>query len=258
MNRATMLSLFPAMAAALLSGGATPARAGILPSDGVYGGRTYNQWQTLWWQRLLSIPVVNDQHPVINGGAFPGADGVEFLTGVGGGVVIDITISDNTALFLPVFNIESSVFEPAPFHGDDEASLRANSNGLLDQAYDLFASLDGAPVDLSSFRFDSPLFQWGPLPQDNLFQYFGMDAPAGTTSLAVDAGYYLLVTPLSKGLHTLHFGGKLDAIGAAIDTTYRVNVVPEPGGGVLLAAGAAASLVFARRRRTRSSSSVGG
>ena len=57
------------------------------------------------------------------------------------------------------------------------------------------------PVDLTPFRFVSPLFTWGPVPADNI-----VGAPAGTTSDAVDAGYYLLLTPLTVGSHTIHFG----------------------------------------------------
>ena len=124
------------------------------------------------------------------------------LTGVGGGACLNLTISASTAIFLPIFDIESSIYEPAPFHGDDEASLTANSTGLLDESTGLFAEIDGVAVDLPSYRFVSPMFTWGPLPADNI-----LGAPAGTTSQAVDAGYYLLLTRLGVGSRTIRFGG---------------------------------------------------
>ena len=52
-----------------------------------------------------------------------------FLSGVGGGVTIDLTIPAGTALFFPVINAECSVIEPDPFHGDSEEELRACANG---------------------------------------------------------------------------------------------------------------------------------
>src|SRR4051794_19524863 len=117
-----------------LTGLTTQARAGILPSDGSYAGRTYNDWQVLWWQTAFATPIVNGDHPLFSGGVLGEVDGVVMLTGVFGVASLDLTISDNTAIFFPVANSESSVFEPPPFHGDDEASLRANSVALLDQA----------------------------------------------------------------------------------------------------------------------------
>ena len=63
--------------------------------------------------------------------------------------------------------------------------------------------------------------------EDNLFEFFGLDAPAGTTSPAVDAGVYLLLAPLSVGTHVVHFGGTLDLLGFSIDTTFNITVVPK-------------------------------
>jgi len=69
---------------------------------------------------------------------------------------------------------------------------------------------------------ESPLFQFS-LPANNLFAYFGLDAPAGTTSPAVDAGVYLLLEPLSIGTHTIHVGGTYQD-GFSIDTTFNITV----------------------------------
>jgi hypothetical protein len=223
---------------------APSARAGILPPDGSYAGRTYNDWQVLWWQTAYGTPIVNGDHPFFSGGALGEQDGVVMLTGVGGGASLDLTSSSASAVFFPVLNIESSVFEPPPFHGDDEASLRANSEGLLDQATGLFAEVDGVAVDLTPYRFVSPLFTWGPLPADNV-----LGAPAGTTSDAVDAGFYLLLTPFDRGIHTIHFGGVIESLGGSIDTTYTINVVPEPASLTMLAIGGLGGLAYRWRRR---------
>jgi hypothetical protein len=57
-------------------------------------------------------------------------------------------------------------------------------------------------------------------PADNLF---GIDA--GTYEPAVAAGYYLLLRPLRRGMHTITFGGEGNFNGATSqDITYHLRV----------------------------------
>jgi hypothetical protein len=203
---------------------------GIVPPGAKFRGLSYGEWAAEWWKAMFAIPVVDDDHPLFSGGAVEGPKGVLFLTGVFSDpdpAVIEISIRPGTALFFPVINAECSEFEPEPFHGDDEAEMRAQANHHMDNTSGRFAKIDGRPVQrLDDYRCESPLFVWGPLPEGNLFQYFGMTAPAGTTSPAVDAGYYLLLHPLSVGKHTVEFGARFDELGGIINTKYIVNVVP--------------------------------
>jgi hypothetical protein len=110
--------------------------------------------------------------------------------------------------------------EPDPFHGDDEAEMRACANGHIDHTSGLIAVIDGVPVqDLAAYRVESPLFEFGPLPADNV-----LGVPAGTTSLAVDAGVYLMLTPLRPGSHTIHVRGTFDEFNVTFDTTFNITV----------------------------------
>jgi hypothetical protein len=203
----------------------TNAQADVLASDGTYGGRTYNEWHVLFNQTLLTLPVVNGKHPYLTGEAFEGDQRMLFLLNF---PRVDITIPHETALFFPLTNFECSILEPPPCHGDDEDSLRACANGKSDRAFasGQSASIDGVPVEnLDSYRFETPLFEFGPLPEDNLFQFFDIDAPAGTTSLSVSDGIFLLVTPLSVGRHTIRF----NVPNNGINSTFRITVAPMPG-----------------------------
>jgi hypothetical protein len=54
------------------------------------------------------------------------------------------------------------------------------------------------------------------LPADNIGSLLGCNFPAGTMPPAVDGhpgatadGIYLMLTPLSTGVHVIHFGGEI-------------------------------------------------
>jgi hypothetical protein len=204
---------------------------GVIPPNARYRGLTYGEWGARWWQAALTIPVVDGYHPLISGGAFGGDEGVVFLSQayvVGGNVTVDITIPSGTALLVPVVNAECSMIEPPPFHGDDEESLRACANAALDATSGWSAVIDGRPVNnLDAYRTDSPLFTFGPLPANNYLAFFGVDAPAGATSPSVDAGVYLLLTPLSVGQHVVSVSATFPpGFGGTIVTTFNITVVP--------------------------------
>lgn len=199
-------------------------KTGVVPPHARYRGHTYGEWAARWWQALFAIPVVDGNHPYFSGGAFGQEKGVMFLAAVVGDArTIDITIDAGTPLFVPVINAECSVLETDPFHGDNETELRDCANGHIDNTSGRSAVLDGKPVpNLDAYRVGSPLFEFGPLPQDNLF-----GAPAGTISPAVDAGVYLLLRPLKVGHHTLRVRATFDEFGASIDTTFNITVLPK-------------------------------
>jgi hypothetical protein len=217
----------------------------IVPPNATYRGRTYQQWQVKYFQDLLATPVVNGRHPFITGDPFGGQDGVLFLPGGNSFPVPprNLTISADTALFFPIVQFESSVFEPPPDHGDNEASLRANSNMRLDSHPTPFARIDGVSVDPAPFRTETPLFEWGPLPANNVFQFLGLNAPAGTTSPAVDVGYYLLLEPLPVGQHVINYG-----FGPALNATFNITVIPEPTSLMILGTAVVVGLFPYRKR----------
>ena len=99
----------------------------------------------------------------------------------------------------------------------------------MSRAANVAAELDGRPIqNLPRFRAASPLFTYGPLPDDNVLQFFGFDAPEGATSLSAADGFYLMLAPLSVGQHTLHFTGTFETdIPFTLDITYILTVAPD-------------------------------
>jgi len=216
----SMLSLNPASSAR--AGSDQAANPGVIPPWGRHLEQLYGELGAEFWKTGFSIPVVDSDHPFFSGGAFGDSKGLMFLSGVGAGTPsVDVTIPAGTFLFFPVVNAECSVVEPDPFHGDNEAEMRECANGHIDNTSGLFAEIDDVTVEnLDDYRVDSPLFEFGPLPADNIY-----GLPESTTSYSVDAGVYLLLAPLSVGQHTIHFGGTFDEFGYTIDTTYNITVV---------------------------------
>ena len=70
--------------------------------------------------------------------------------------------------------------------------------------------------------------QWegtfGPLPDNNVLESFGVNAPGGTSSPSVSDGVYLMTTPFSAGQHTIHFHAETPAFHFFLDITYHLNV----------------------------------
>ena len=127
-----------------------------------------------------------------------------------------------THLFVPIITVECSVAEAPPFHGEDEAELRACANGLLDLVSDPYAKIDGRPVeDPGAYRVESPLFRYGPLTADNV-----LGLPPGTQSDAVGAGYVLLLPPFSVGVHRIIVRANVADFGIAVDAEFIINVKP--------------------------------
>jgi hypothetical protein len=225
---------------------ATPSLAGdnnpgVFPVDSRPYGLTYGEWSARHWEWLYSLPV--NANPIFDtADVSAGQSGqVWFLGGtfaeqnengeIVGRVTRNVTIPPGKALFFPLIDAECSTIEG---NGDNEAELRSCAE--FDVSFvvpsSLFCVIDGRSVnDLSGFAVESPLFTFGPLPDNNVLEDFGVNAPAGSTSPSVSAGYFVMLMPRSVGNHTLHFGGKVDLtpIGGPIfvqDITYNITVAP--------------------------------
>ena len=192
---------------------------------------TYGDWLALSWQAVLATPVEDGRHPLITGGAVRLNNRMVSLWPpvVPAGsprVTIPITIADGQSLSVEMITVECSVAEPPPFHGEDEADLRACANGLLDLASDLSIAIDGRPAqNPGAYRTESPLFRYGPLPENH-----PLGLAAGTQSDAVAAGYGVLLSPLSAGVHRITVRASVPAFGIGVDAEFVINILPPRNG----------------------------
>ncbi len=218
------------LGAALAGPAAADGGSSVLPPNSKPHGQSYAQWSAAWWQWALAIPSStnplfeqNGKNPVNVDCSAHQTGKVWYLVGVisvSGTAVRNCTVPPGTFLFFPVLNTECSNLEPPPFFGGNDRELRACA--LTGDFSIANASIDGAPVpNLNAFRVLSPPFDFF-VPKDNVL---GVNGPA--TGRSVSNGVYLMLSPLSVGRHTIHFGGGDPAV-FALDITYNISVVP-PG-----------------------------
>jgi len=176
----------------------------VVPPNARPYGLTYAQWSAKFSQWGLALPVQG--HPFLGCPDPPdaGQSGpVWFLAG--GPAYCALTVPAGKAFFFPLVSAECSSLEDPPFHGDTAKEQRTCAKFWADHIVvaSLFCEIDGVPVKhLASYRFVSPQYEFtAPTPW-----VFGN---VGGTGTSVSDGYFLMLHPLSKGVHTIHFGGTI-------------------------------------------------
>jgi hypothetical protein len=129
-----------------------------------------------------------------------------------------LAIPAGKALFFPIINSYCSDLVGS---GTTEAELRDCAKGGVDLGVGLACEVDGVPIqNLAAYRAVSSLFTFGPVPADNI-----AGAPAGSTSIAVTDGYWIMLAPLPVGPHSVHFAGAFGPY-FSLDVTYHLTITP--------------------------------
>ncbi len=212
---------------------------GILPPDSKPYGLTYGEWSAKWWQWALSIPtpdnslVDDDGHNAANGQSGP----VWFLAGKICVITCPVATADRSvdvpagkALFFPILNAEADNLADPPTTYS-EAELRAFAKANMDSGENMVAEVDGVPVKglesslTTQYRVTSPVFTYH-IPENNIYSLFGLNFPEQDVPGAVADGVFLMLAPLPKGQHTIHFAGNFGTA-FALNIHYTINVVPD-------------------------------
>jgi len=206
-----------------------PANSRVYPTTAKPFGKSYAQWSAQWWKWALALPVAG--HPFSE----PGFDCNSPNNGQSGPVWFlassalqdplverTCTIPADAAVFLGLANAECSSLEPTfpdGTGGQTSAEQRDCANFFANHIVvsSLFCTIDGQAVaNLGSFRFPSLQFTFSaPTPW-----IFGDTGGDGT---AVSDGYFVMLKPLSSGIHTLSCGGEFD-FGFGVGNTYHLTV----------------------------------
>ena len=200
---------------------------------------SYSQLGDMFFQWNFSIPV--PANPMFdNGDCKTGQSGpVWFLGGTDftlttNGVTVGqadrtCVLPGNVEIFFPIINSECSDVPGDNLGDTTEAGLRACAKFFTDFTTVATVTLDNISLTGSVQRVSSGPggFQFGPLPGNNVLQFFGLDGKPGSTHRSVSEGYYLRLGPLPAGNHTLKFFGEQDFGGGSKsiqDITYHLIV----------------------------------
>ena len=212
-------TLFAGLVACLIAPSITLAD-GVLSSQ----ERSIGEWSAKWWQWALSIPA--STNPMLDmDGSFcqEGQKGdVWFLAGFfsGGTVNRNCAIPKDKAILFPIANafwINSALDDPK----NTETDYRRLAIDALPHPVgeDIEATLDGKPIIFNPrtpiTRSQSPVFT-ATFPTDNVF---GAGPSQLTGYPIVSDGFWVLLPPLSRGAHILHFQA-----GQSQDVTYHLTV----------------------------------
>jgi hypothetical protein len=225
-----VLLLLPAVTMAGPARKADPGNAGnprVYPPGSRPFGLGYGEWSARWWQWAYGLPAPG--HPLFDETGADCAAGqsgpVWFLGGVfnvSGSAVRDLcTVPAGKAILFPIINAEwDNVCPPSTY---TDAELRQFVTDAINSVTALAADVDGVPIEnLSAYRFAGPSFAVD-LPPGSLFDLF-CGTPPGHYSPFVPDGYYVMLTPLSPGPHTIHFTGTIAASSFTLDIVYHLNV----------------------------------
>jgi hypothetical protein len=193
----------------------------IFPPDAMPYGMTYADWAVNWWQWIASVPA--DQSPLTDpDGRFCDVgqpDQVFFLgSNFGGTSVRSCTVSADRGILLS----PGGVICVLNLDGETEEEVRACAEDAITTITNVVAEVDGVAVEgLADFQLTTPLFTFT-LPEDNV-----LELPAGDHQ-AINAGFHLLLEPLSPGEHVVHMHDEFPD-GFVSDVTYHLTVTaPAP------------------------------
>lgn len=185
-------------------------------------GTTYGELSARWWQWLLSIPAAKNPNLDTTGAncALGQYDDVWFLAGAFGGTVVrSCTVPAGKPIFFPIIN--NIAFKPSG--SETLLDLRQLAAGFIDSVKTRQCFIDSTPVlDPCGFRVRSPSFTVI-APAKGLVPPGKLSVPGNTDPLVSD-GYWMLLSPLDLGSHTIQFIATTTG-GFALDVTYILTVV---------------------------------
>jgi len=197
-----------------LAGGAVAADSHVLvpPFENI-AGRSQSDWSRAWWQWAGSFQQY--ESPIADKtGARCGlkqSGAVWFLAGTygTGRTIRTCSVPAGKLLFFPLINY---IVGPAYAGRTSCESVRGLAREMTDGVSSLVLELDGKVIEnLESHRQETR-------------ECFDLAERVGGGVFPSEAnGYYVMLRPLSRGTHTLNFGGILPSMSQAVTYTLHVE-----------------------------------
>jgi hypothetical protein len=198
----------------------------VFPPSAHPYGKSYAEWTQEWIREFFNsdcenIPWVNPEAVL-----FHTSGPVYIMAGIAEiGGSAHVTIPHGKAVLFPLVNFWADVCE-----GDLEPGQTVEEylNGLIAWAMpfidesSLSLTIDGNQVtDLGAYGFTTDVFNFtGNLEMATCFD----PCVTGAPQPAAGGGYYVMLKPLSKGQHTIHYTSAVPDFGLAQDATYHITV----------------------------------
>jgi hypothetical protein len=181
----------------------------VVPVGAPYLGKTYEQWSEKWWRWAVSIPA--PKNPIVAPSGYYDASigqsgNVWFLAGTENkqGIVRIVKIPAGKSIFFPIIN----VLYYDDKHDQTYESMSTVTTAIIDGTIVKEVTVDGTPLkNLDNFRKGSDLFVVK-TPKKGDFIY-DPTLEQGRYN-AVSDGYWIMLKPLSKGVHTIYIHGKIN------------------------------------------------
>jgi hypothetical protein len=184
-------------------------------------GQTIGNWGHAWWQWASNFS--SAANPITQNGDVDCSAGqsgrVWFIAGTfGGSATRTCSIQPGRSIFFPLFN---GLFW-TPEDCSDELSCRTGVGAAIDTLASWTCTVDGTPCVFSTqvvraqsdpLRFNIP---------DGSFIVTDFGFAPGIRKLSIADGYWVMLDPLPRGEHAIHFTAT--APGFALDVTYHLTV----------------------------------
>ena len=227
----------------------------VLAPGSTVAGKSIAAWSAEWWKWAWNSPAgadpLNDTTGALANQANNGP--VFFLAGSNsnGPVTRSFNVRADQALLMPMINYwencpgDVSISCGPSYLPDPKPQMLANSTFYKNATTNVFATIDGTPVANPGSHWEVSEFFSGGIAQPGttlttLYANFGINIIGQDIAPSLASGYYVMVTGLTPGAHTLTYGGSTTAFGPfEYQVTANINVlaVPEPETWALMLSG---------------------
>lgn len=190
-------------------------------SHGMVAGKTVSEWTQEWFTWAIQSPT--NVTPLTSGSAGDGSGGFDAgkMFFIGGFDTshgpIDVTIRAGEPILVPLLNFVDTL--------DTKHVENKLVSDFLKGVSGLFASLDGQSLhNLNADLVRTDFFSGGPTQANSWAADLGV-APGTELAPTKGAGFWIVIEGLSKGDHTLSFGGHSAATNTTINTTDILHIV---------------------------------